>query len=85
MRLAIIYMSVSRTEESKMKSSHPYVLSIEYADGVVKQHGFHLGTDLRLAKQIAEEKFSAANARSVALIRQGEKTRYFDFRKEWSS
>lgn len=62
----------------------PYVLSIEYPDGSVKQHGFHLGTDLRLAKQIAEERFDAAKAKSVALIRNGEKTRYFDFRREWS-
>jgi creatinine amidohydrolase/Fe(II)-dependent formamide hydrolase-like protein len=63
----------------------PYTLSLEYPNGTVKQHGFHLGTDLRLAKQIAEERFAATKARSVALIRHGEKPRYFDFRQEWSS
>jgi hypothetical protein len=62
-----------------------YTLSIEYPDGTVKQYGFHLGTDLRLARQIAEEKFAATNADCVALIRKGERTRYFDYRKEWSA
>jgi hypothetical protein len=63
----------------------PYILSIEYPGGYTKTHGFHLGTDERLAKQIAEEKFDAAGAISVALFRQGEKAKYFDFRREWSS
>jgi hypothetical protein len=66
-------------------TNDPYTLSIEYPGGKVKQHGFHLGTDLRLAKQIGEEKFDATKAVSVALFRKGEKTRYFDFRREWSS
>jgi hypothetical protein len=65
-------------------NQEPYILSIEYPGGEVKQHGFHLGTDERLAKQIAEERFDATRAISVALYRKGEKARYFDFRREWS-
>lgn len=68
-----------------MTNSNPYVLSIEANDGTVRQHGFHLGTDKALARKIAEERFDAEKARSVALIRKGEKTAYFDFRREWSA
>jgi hypothetical protein len=51
----------------------PYVLSIEPVEGAVFHHGFHLGTDLALAKSIAEEKFRNRNryglpTRTVALI-----------------
>ena len=41
------------------KQVQPYVLSIEETHGKSKQHGFHLSTDLKLAKQIAAEKFHA--------------------------
>ena len=68
-----------------MQETSPYVLSIEQADGIVRQHGYHLGTDLELAKKIAVERFDAVNAMSVALQRKGERTRYFDFRREWSA
>lgn len=57
--------------------NQPFTLSIERTlDGQVRQHGFHLGTDERLARQIAEEKFHALNAagmftRTVALMRAG--------------
>lgn len=34
-----------------------YVLSIEEIEGQSYQYGFHLGTDLAVAKQIVEEKF----------------------------
>jgi hypothetical protein len=49
-------------------------LSIEPTGGKCFQHGFHLGTDIRLARQIAEERFHARNANgeptcTVALIR----------------
>ena len=36
-----------------------FTLSIEDTAGHSFQHGFHLGTDERLARQIAEEKFNA--------------------------
>jgi creatinine amidohydrolase/Fe(II)-dependent formamide hydrolase-like protein len=63
----------------------PFILSIEDADGSVKRHGYHLGTDLRLAKQIAEEMFDARGARTVALIPSGigGSVWFFDFRREW--
>lgn len=35
----------------------PYVLSIEDTEGHSFQHGFHLGTDLPIAKTIAEKRF----------------------------
>jgi hypothetical protein len=39
--------------------TQPYILSIETEPGKSHQHGFHLGTDLRVARQIAEETFHA--------------------------
>lgn len=38
-----------------------YVLSVEPVDGATFQWPFHLGTDLKLAKQIAAEKFHWRN------------------------
>ena len=66
-----------------------YCLSIEPTEGATFQHGFHLGTDLRLAKQIAEEKFRARNShnmptRTVALIQKGKLVDCYDGRS-WSS
>lgn len=54
--------------------SEPFILSIEPTGGKAFIHGFHLGTDERLARQIAVEKFNARNAAgmwttTVALIR----------------
>jgi hypothetical protein len=37
----------------------PFCLSIETTSGKSEQYGFHLGTDEKLARQIAEEKFNA--------------------------
>ncbi len=37
----------------------PFCLWIETTPGKSVQHGFHLGTDEKLARQIAEEKFNA--------------------------
>ena len=56
--------------------TQPFTLSIEITAGQSFQHGFHLGTDERLAHQIAEEKFHArANnglpVVTVALMRNG--------------
>lgn len=78
-------------------AAEPYTLSIEPIDGKTFLHGFHLGTDLRLAKQIAEEKFRARNSspvekdldgrtmktRTVALKQGGKLVDVFD--GEWAS
>ncbi len=69
-------------------STPTFCLSIEPVDGATFQHGFHLGTDLKLAKQIAEEKFNARNkhgmpTRTVALILSGKIVDVFDGR--WAS
>jgi hypothetical protein len=40
-------------------TTSPFVLSIETTSGQSIQHGFHLGTDERLAREIAAEKFHA--------------------------
>jgi len=66
-----------------------YCLSIEPTEGASFQHGFHLGTDLRLAMQIAAEKFHSRNAhgmptRTVALMQSGKLVDCFDGRT-WSS
>lgn len=42
-------------------SIKPYVLSIEPIEGDTFRYPFHLGTDLRLARKIAEEKFAGRN------------------------
>ncbi len=69
-----------------------YTLSIEPTEGETFQHGFHLGTDLKLARQIAEEKFNARNAsgmptRTVALfrgaVRDGDMVDVYD--GQWAS
>jgi hypothetical protein len=57
-------------------TNQPFTLSIETTAGQSFQHGFHLGTDERLARQIAEEKFHARANNSlpvvtVALMRNG--------------
>ena len=57
-------------------TNQPFILSIETAPGQSQKYGFHLGTDERLARQIAEEKFhSRANnglpVVTVALLRDG--------------
>ena len=36
-----------------------FTLSIEETEGKSRQHGFHLGTDEKLARQIVEEKMQA--------------------------
>lgn len=64
-----------------------YTLSIE-TDAGVYQYGCHLGTDLRVARECAEEIFAhripkiGTHIRTVALLRRGEKPRYYD--GEWS-
>ncbi len=65
-----------------------FTLSIEATEGQSFQHGFHLGTDERLARQIAEEKFNARVGAgmptvTVALMRAGKIIDVFD--GNWSS
>lgn len=46
----------------------PFCLSIETAAGESHQHGFHLGTDLALARQIAVEKYNARVAFGLPVV-----------------
>jgi hypothetical protein len=41
-------------------------MDIETADGI-KPHGFHLGTDLKIARQLAVEALNRAGVLSVAI------------------
>ena len=66
-----------------MTQVQTFVLSIEDVAGHSFQYGFHLGTDERLARQIAEEKFNARVANNmpvvtVALMRAGKMVDCFD-------
>jgi hypothetical protein len=58
-----------------------YTMHIETADGI-RQHGYHLGTDLRVARQFALEALKRQGVLSVAL-RHGPKAKLieiFDWR-----
>lgn len=37
--------------------TQPYILSIETSEGHSFKHGYHLGTDLEIAKTIAAERY----------------------------
>lgn len=72
------------------RTSSPFILSIEPVNGEAFRHGFHLGTDLEVARKIAVEGFAARNklggdyvTRSVALIRDEKIVDVFD--GKWSS
>lgn len=43
-----------------------YTMDIETAEGV-KPHGFHLGTDIKIARQLAVEALNRAGVLSVAI------------------
>lgn len=54
----------------------PFMLSIEPVEGKSFTHGFHLGTDERVARDIAKEAWHARNKQNlptvtVALMRDG--------------
>ena len=76
-----------------MTDVSPFCLSIEPTEGKTFQYGFHLGTDERLARVIAVEKFQQRNAagaerpelftRTVALMRNRRIVDVYDGR--WSS
>lgn len=66
-----------------MTQVHTFTLSIEDVAGHSFQYGFHLGTDERLARKIAEEKFNARVANNmpvvtIALMRAGKMVDCFD-------
>ncbi len=66
------------------RMTKPFVLSIESLDGEVRIHGFHLGTDEAVAREIAAEMWgSTRELRTVALMRDGRIVDVFDGR--WSS
>lgn len=66
----------------------PFVLSIEPMEGKTFQHGYHLGTNIEVAKTIAAEMFHALNqqgmpTRTVALMRGDKMVDCYD--GTWSS
>jgi len=77
--------------------TQPFILSVEPYEGPTFQYGYHLGTDLALAKKIVEDKFHARNrssyatdldgrmmqTRTMALIRNRKVVDVYDGR--WSS
>lgn len=67
-----------------------YTLTIEPVEGKTYQYGFHLGTDIDLARSLIEEKFNAANThpngsrvRTMALWQGGRIVDVYD--GQWSS
>lgn len=44
-----------------------YTMHIEANDGTIKQHPYHLGTDLRVARQFAIEALGRVGVTSVAI------------------
>lgn len=58
--------------------SDTFTLSIEPQSGPSFQHGYHLGTDEPLARQLAVEICHRTNAKSVALLRDYTAVDYFD-------
>jgi hypothetical protein len=68
-----------------MKMSITYTMSIEAEEGKAWQHGFHLGTEEALARQIVEEKFQARVKHdlpvvTIALLRDRKVVDVFDGR-----
>ena len=69
-------------------NASPFVLSIEPTNGSAFVHGFHLGTDLAVAKAIAAERFHGRNAAgmatcTVALLRDHRLVAVYD--GEWNA
>jgi hypothetical protein len=69
-------------------TNSPYTLSIEPTDGPAFQHGFHLGTDERIAREFAAEIFRNRNNNhhhtcTVALVRDRRIIDVFD--GEWQT
>jgi len=53
-------------------------MHVEVSPGEVVQHGFHLGTDMGLARQMAEERFHSSTCLGVFLERNGRIEELFD-------
>ena len=49
-------------------SKQPFILSIETIAGKAFVHGYHLGTDEKLARQIAEERFHSRIANNLPVV-----------------
>lgn len=59
----------------------PFTLLVETTAGKTHQHGYHLGTDERIARLIAEEYFRARKVVTVSLMLAG---RTYDvFNGQW--
>ena len=56
-----------------------YTMHIETRDGI-KQHPFHLGTDLKIAETFVYERLGHADTLSIALRKDGKLVRIFDYR-----
>ena len=71
----------THTGETKM-NERPYTMDIERVDGTVEQHGFHLGTDLKVAESFVIEALQNEfiPAASVALRKAGKLVRIYDYR-----
>jgi hypothetical protein len=48
--------------------SSPFTMSIEESFGNSKQHGFHLGTDEKLAREIVQDKFKARVSHNIPTV-----------------
>lgn len=53
-------------------------MHVETSPGLTVQHGFHLGTDIDLAKQIAEDRFHTTDCLGIFLERNGRVEALFD-------
>jgi uncharacterized protein (UPF0254 family) len=64
----------------------PFILSVEPCKGETYKHGYHLGTDEKVAKEFAQEVFKRVNTETgcytVALMRNGRIFDVFDGR-DW--
>ena len=69
---------------SEWTMTEPFWLSIEPINGPSRVHGFHLGTDERIARELAVEVFIGTMARTVALMRYGKLHDVYDGR-DWHS
>lgn len=66
-----------------MKQMSPFTMSIEPVIGTSYQHGFHLGTQEKLARQICEERFTRGDCKTVGLKQDGKLIDMFYGNGEW--
>lgn len=57
----------------------PFTMQIEKPVNVIKQHGFHLGTDLKIAERFVIEQLKNG-AVSVLLMQGNRKFKMYDYR-----